>query len=152
MPMCFCCASHRLICGSGEIKSKPCPENPKLRMPLDLEKRILSVRRAFGLGELRIKWYLQRYYSVTVLPSGRYHVSTRHGVNRLPKGAPKRSASTLKRCEKLLVIMFTVWAEQPGKPNQNALSSASTAPTAMKCSICIYSRSWRIFVKSLPDG
>ena len=36
------------------------PENPKLRIPAEIEKKILYVRREFGLGQLRIKWYLHR--------------------------------------------------------------------------------------------
>ena len=85
---------------AGLINTKPCPENPKLRTPPEIEQKILYVRREFGLGQLRIKWYLQRYYGITVSSSGVYHVLKRHGANRLPKGAPKRSPSTLRRYEK----------------------------------------------------
>ena len=85
---------------AGLINSKPCPENPSLRVPAEVEKKILYVRREFGLGQLRIKWYLERYYGMTVSSSGVYQVLKRNGVNRLPPGAAKRSPSTLKRYEK----------------------------------------------------
>ena len=35
------------------INSKPCPENPKIRVPKDVEEKILYVRRKFGLGQPR---------------------------------------------------------------------------------------------------
>lgn len=82
------------------INSKPCPENPKIRVPKDVEEIILYVRREFGLGQLRISWYLQRYYGIKVSSNGVYGVLKRHGMNRLPPGSPKRSPSTFKRYEK----------------------------------------------------
>ena len=43
-----------------ERETDHAPENPKLRIPAEIEKKILYVRREFGLGQLRIKWYLHR--------------------------------------------------------------------------------------------
>ena len=40
------------------VNSKPCPENSALRVPKEIEDKILYVRREFGLGQLRISWYL----------------------------------------------------------------------------------------------
>ena len=85
---------------SGLLNSKPCPENPKIRLPADVEEKILYIRKEFGLGQLRIKWYLERYYDIKVSSNGVYSVLCRNGVNLLPKGAPKRSPSTFKRYEK----------------------------------------------------
>jgi transposase InsO family protein len=82
------------------VNSKPCPENPRLRVSAAIEERILYVRREFGLGQLRISWYLARYYGLTVSSSGVFSVLRRHGLSRLPRGAPKRSPSTFKRYEK----------------------------------------------------
>lgn len=82
------------------INSKPCPENPKIRVSREIEDKILYVRREFRLGQLRISWYLERYYGLTVSPSGVYSVLKRNGMNKLPGGAPKRSPSTFKRYEK----------------------------------------------------
>ena len=36
------------------INSKPCPENPKIRIPKEIEDKIIYVRREFGLGQQRI--------------------------------------------------------------------------------------------------
>ena len=81
------------------VNSKPCPEDPKLRMPKDVEEKTLYVRREFGLGQLRISWYLERYYGMKVSPTGIFGVLKRNGLSRLPRGAPKRSPSTFKRYE-----------------------------------------------------
>lgn len=82
------------------INSKPCPQNPKIRIPSEIEEKILHIRREFGLGQLRISWYLERHHGIKVSPDGVYGVLKRHGVNRLPPGSPKRSPSTYKRYEK----------------------------------------------------
>ena len=76
------------------VNSKPCPENPTLRVPKEVEEKILYVRREFGLDQLRISWYLQRHYGLTVSSTGVFHVLRRNGMSRLPRGAPKRSPST----------------------------------------------------------
>jgi len=40
------------------VNSKPCPENPKIRVSKIIGDKILHVRREFGLGQQRIVWYL----------------------------------------------------------------------------------------------
>ena len=82
--------------------SKPCPENPAIRVAKEIEDKILYVRKEFGLGPQRIGWYLERHHGMIVSTSGVRSVLCRHGVNRLPKGAPKRSPSTFKRYEKIV--------------------------------------------------
>lgn len=84
---------------SGLVNNKPCPENPTLRTPAEIEEKILHLRRRYHLGQLRISWYLKRYCNITISPSGVYCVLKRHGINRLPKNAKKRTLST-KRYEK----------------------------------------------------
>ena len=37
----------------GLINSKPCPENPKLRTPREIEEKIHHLRRNYHLGQLR---------------------------------------------------------------------------------------------------
>jgi transposase InsO family protein len=81
------------------INSKPCPENPKLRTPPEIEEKILHLRRKYHLGQLRISWYLQRYHGIKISPGGVYGVLKRNGLNRLPKNAKKRTVLT-KRYEK----------------------------------------------------
>jgi len=82
------------------VNSKPCPENPKIRVPKEIEEKILYVRKEFGLGQQRISWYLERYHDMKVSPTGIFGVLKRNGMSRLPAGTPKRSPSTFKRYEK----------------------------------------------------
>lgn len=81
------------------INSKPCPENPKLRTPKDVEEKILYLRRTYHLGQLRIAWYLKRYHDITISQGGVRNVLLRHGLNRLPRNAKKRTVLT-QRYEK----------------------------------------------------
>jgi transposase InsO family protein len=81
------------------INSKPCPENPKLRTPPEIEEKILHLRRNYHLGQLRISWYLRRYHGIKISPGGVYGVLKRNGLNRLPQNAKKRTVLT-KRYEK----------------------------------------------------
>jgi transposase InsO family protein len=84
------------------INSKPCPQNPKLRVSKEIEDKVVYVRREFGLGQQRISWYLERYHGLAVSSSGVFGILKRNGLSRLPRGAPKRSPSTFKRYEKLV--------------------------------------------------
>lgn len=85
----------------GLINSKPCPENPKLRLPKAFEDQILYLRKTYHFGQQRIAWYLMRYHAIKVSPGGVRCVLLRHGMNRLPKNMKKRSIpSVFKRYEK----------------------------------------------------
>lgn len=86
---------------SALINCKPCPENPKLRTPPEIEEKIIYVRKNYYLGQQRISWYLRRYHGMIVSPSAVRNVLVRHGLNRLPKDQRKRSIkSRYKRYEK----------------------------------------------------
>jgi transposase InsO family protein len=81
------------------INQKPCPENPKLRTPPEIEEKILYLRGTYHLGQLRISWYLKRYHGILISAGGVYGVLKRNGMNRLPKNAKTRTIQT-KRYEK----------------------------------------------------
>lgn len=83
----------------GLINSKPCPENPKLRTPPEIEEKVLYLRKTYHLGQKRISWYLERYHAIKISSSGVYQVLVRHGLNRLPQNAKKRQVAT-RRYEK----------------------------------------------------
>jgi transposase InsO family protein len=86
---------------SALINSKPCPQNPKLRIDPEIEEKILYLRKTYHLGQLRISWYLKRYHDIQVSASGVYMVLRRNGLNRLPENQRKRSMeSSFKRYEK----------------------------------------------------
>ena len=89
--------------GNGEsalINSKPCPQNPKLRIPADIEEKIIYLRKNYYLGQLRISWYLERYHNIRVSAAGIWHVLKRNGLNKLPHNQRKRSMEQFKRYEK----------------------------------------------------
>lgn len=74
----------------GLVNSKPCPENPKLRTPPEIEEKILYLRKTYHLGQQRISWYLDRYHGIKISSSGVYGILVRIGLNRLPQNAKKR--------------------------------------------------------------
>lgn len=82
------------------INSKPCPQNPKIRVPLHVEELIIYLRTNYYLGQLRISWYLKRYHNIKVSASGVYSVLKRNGLNKLPQHQRKRSMEPFKRYEK----------------------------------------------------
>lgn len=93
--------SYRLHGEKGLIDSKPCPENPKLRIPKEIEEKILYIRKNYHFGQLRISWYLTRYHGIKVSENGVRSVLLRHGLNQLPKNSQKRSPGPeFKRYEK----------------------------------------------------
>ena len=44
----------------GLVNSKPCPENPKIRVASDIEEKILYLRRNYHFGQQKISWYLKQ--------------------------------------------------------------------------------------------
>lgn len=76
------------------INSKPCPENPKVRVSAEIEEKVLYLRKTYHLGQLRISWFLERYHGLKVSPGGVRGVLLRHGLNRLPKNAKTRAVQT----------------------------------------------------------
>ena len=83
----------------GLINSKPCPENPTLRVPKNIEEKILYLRKTYHLGPLRFSWFPERYHGLKVSSGGVYQVLRRNGLNRLPRNAKKRTVQT-QRYEK----------------------------------------------------
>jgi len=91
---------YEAIGESALINSKPCPQNPKLRIPAHIEEKIIYLRKNYYLGQLRISWYLKRYHDIKVSASGIWHVLKRNGLNKLPQNQRKRSMEQFKRYEK----------------------------------------------------
>lgn len=85
---------------AGLVNSKPCPQNPRLRVPKPIEDKILYLRSKYHFGPARIAWSLDRYFGMKVSSSGVYHVLRRNGMNVLPKGKRTRAVKSFKRYEK----------------------------------------------------
>lgn len=108
---------------SALINSKPCPQNPKIRVAADIEEKILYLRKNYHLGQLRISWYLLRYHNMKVSPGGVYGVLKRHGLNKLPQNQHKRSMEQFKRYEKKVPghriqidVKFLTFTDKKGNP------------------------------------
>ena len=54
----------------GLVNSKPCPQNPKLRTPIEIEEKIIHLRQHYHFGQLRISWYLWRYHQIKISAAG----------------------------------------------------------------------------------
>ncbi len=52
------------------VNSKPCPENPTLKAPPEIEEKILYLRRTYHFGAQRIAWYLGRYHGIEISCGG----------------------------------------------------------------------------------
>lgn len=106
----------------GLVNSKPCPQNPKLRTPAEIEDKIIYLRQHYHFGQLRISWYLWRYHQIKISAAGVYHVLKRHGMNRLPQNQRKRSIPIPQRYEKQVPehhvkidVKFLFFKDQNGK-------------------------------------
>lgn len=75
----------------GLINNKPCPENIKLRTPIEIEEKVLHLRKKYHFGPERIHMYLKRYLNIQTSESSVYRILKRNGISRLPKNAKKRS-------------------------------------------------------------
>jgi len=83
------------------INSKPCPQNPKIRVPKDIEDKIIYIRKNYHLGALKISWYLERYHGIKVSSGGVQGVLKRNNLNRLPDFGKRRSKTlNFQRYEK----------------------------------------------------
>jgi len=84
----------------GLINNKPCPENHKLRIPKEIEEKIIHLRTTYHFGCHMICWHLERYHHITISHNGCYRVLVRNKLNRLPENIKKRSRTRFKRYEK----------------------------------------------------
>ncbi|MDR2789383.1 MAG: IS481 family transposase [Campylobacteraceae bacterium] len=84
----------------GLINSKPCPQNVKIRISIEIEEKIIHLRKNFCFGPIKISWYIERYYGLKVSQNGVRGVLLRYGLNILPKTSHKHSQRPFKRYEK----------------------------------------------------
>jgi len=81
---------------AGLVNKSPCPVNMPLRMPAEVEEKILHLGRTYHFGPVRIAWYLERYHGIRVSGSGVYRALVRNGLSRLPGNCRKRSIVRLR--------------------------------------------------------
>ncbi len=84
----------------GLLSSKPCPQNPKIRVKPEIEEKILHLRKYYHFGPQKISWYIERYNGLKVSETGVRGVLLRYKLNRLPKNERKRNIKSFRRYEK----------------------------------------------------
>jgi transposase InsO family protein len=67
--------------------------HPRKTAP-EVVAKILELRSAYQIGALRIAFYLERYHGIKISESTVTRVLRAHGMNLLPKNAPKRALHT----------------------------------------------------------
>lgn len=83
---------------AGLVNRRRGPRRPHPnRMPVELEKRVLELRTALGLGPQRIRWYVSRYDGKQLSSTGVYYALRRKRTNRLRRGCGPASGCT-DRC------------------------------------------------------
>ncbi len=86
---------------SGLYRKKPVADNhPRKTFP-EVVKKILELRTDYQLGSLRITYYLDRYHGIKISESTVTRVLRAHGVNQLPKRAPRRALHTKRYAKKV---------------------------------------------------
>jgi transposase len=83
--------------------------------------KILELRSTYQIGALRIAFYLDRYHGIKISESTVTRVLRTHGVNKLPKSAPKRAlhskryAKTVPGHHVQVDVKFLSLKDQSGK-------------------------------------
>ena len=78
----------------GLYRKKPVAYSHPSKTSPEVIEKILELRREYQIGALRISYYLDRYHGIQVSESTVSRVLKAHGVNRLPKTAPRRALHT----------------------------------------------------------
>jgi transposase InsO family protein len=78
----------------GLANAKPIPKSSPNQTPVEVEEKVLHLRRKYHLGPERIMWYMARYHAVRMSDATIYRILKRHGLNRLPRGTRLRKIHT----------------------------------------------------------
>jgi transposase InsO family protein len=78
----------------GLANAKPIPKSSPNQTPVEVEEKVLHLRRKYHLGPERIMWYMARYHAVRMSGATIYRILKRHGLNRLPRGTRLRKIHT----------------------------------------------------------
>ena len=79
---------------AGLYRERPVAYHHPSRTPPEMVEKILELRAEYQFGALRIRYYLERYHGIKISESTVSRVLKAHGVNRLPKTAPRRALHT----------------------------------------------------------
>jgi transposase InsO family protein len=79
---------------SGLYRNQPVAYRHPCRTSPEVVEKILAIRTEDQMGALRIMYYLDRYHGIKISESTVSRVLKAHGLNRLPKTAPRRALHT----------------------------------------------------------
>ena len=79
---------------AGLYRERPVAYHHPSRTSPEVLEKILELRAEYQFGALRIRYYLERYHAIKISESTVSRVLKAHGVNRLPKTAPRRALHT----------------------------------------------------------
>jgi transposase InsO family protein len=79
---------------AGLYRERPVAYHHPSRTLPEVVEKILELRAEYQFGALRIRYYLERYHGIKISESTVSRVLKAHGVNRLPKTAPRRALHT----------------------------------------------------------
>lgn len=79
---------------AGLVNAPPIPKWHANRTPIEIEEKVLHLRRKYHLGPMRIVWYLERYHDIKISDATVSRILKRNGMNRLPRGTRIRKVHT----------------------------------------------------------
>jgi transposase InsO family protein len=79
---------------AGLYRERPVADHHPSRTSPEVVEKILELRAEYQFGALRIRYYLERYHGIKISESTVSRVLKAHGVNRLPRTAPRRALHT----------------------------------------------------------
>jgi transposase InsO family protein len=86
---------------AGLHRKKPIANSHPRKTPSEVIEKILELRREYQIGALRIKYYLERYHGIKTSESTVSRILKAHGLNRLPKTAPRRALHTKRYAKRV---------------------------------------------------
>ena len=79
---------------AGLINRPYIPKQQYNRTPVEIEQKVLHLRRKYHLGPIRIVWYMERYHDINIASATVSRVLKRNGMCRLPRGTRLRKVHT----------------------------------------------------------
>ena len=96
---------------AGLINRPSIPKQHYNRTPVEIEEKVLHLRRKYHLGPIRIVWYMERYHDINIASATVSRILKRNGMSRLPRGTRLRKVHT-KRYNKQVPIARQAIANQ----------------------------------------
>jgi transposase len=79
--------AYNLESKAGLIRKKPVAKSHSRKRKQSVIDKIVYLRNTYKLGELRIKYYLERYHNIVISESSVTQTLVNYKINRLPKTA-----------------------------------------------------------------